>query len=413
MSDKEKLLIIGTGMGTAQLLRELVGGHEHGDEHEQKGHDAYEVEVIGEEANPCYNRILLSSIFSGEKSEEDLQLIEHSWFRKHDITLYNSERVLEVDVEQRIVRTSKGRESYFDKLVFATGSRPFFPEIPGMDADNVLGFRTQADLDRIRQSAGENTHAVVVGGGLLGLEAASGLAGLGGDVTVVNRGPWLMQRQLDKTAAELLQNNIETQGIEFSLGASPQEFIQKDGKVVAVQLDNGRRLHCSLVLVTAGIVPNAELALQAGIECGRGIIVNKRMQSSIPGIYALGECCEIDSTLFGLVAPVKQQAKILASVLCERTTEAFEHQETPVQLKVAGVNVVSAGNLPFPENSHSQVLVDRAQGVYRRLVFEGERLLGYILIGDQKHSAWYRELLEAGESLADEMNHMMFGSEAA
>lgn len=393
------LVIIGAGMATARLLKELAE-HEHG----------FAIEVIGEEPSPSYNRILLSSILAEDKSSDDINLIEDSWYVENSITLSLSEKVISLDTQNQTLRTDKNRTCGYDILVFAVGSVPFFPNIEGMDAENVLSFRTQQDLEKIRQLAQRSENAVVIGGGLLGLEAASGLTKLQVGVTVVNREQWIMQRQLDSTAAGLLQNLLEQQGMTFQSSTTASKLTVEENAVVAVELDSGETLDADMVLVTAGILPNSTLAKEAGVPCNRGILVNPQLRTGTPNIYALGECCELEKQLFGLVAPIYQQARVLANILTGDSDSAYVHRDCPTQLKVSGVTVVSAGELPFPESCQSQIVHDKESGVYRRLIFDNSKLTGFIMIGASDHSSWYGQLIEETDSLAEMRPWMMFGN---
>lgn len=394
-----RLLIIGCGMATARLLQELV----------HQGHH-YCIEVIGEEPSPGYNRVLLSALLAGDKSEADLQLLAADWYRQHGIALHTGEQVLALDTANRFATTSTGRVTHYDLVVFATGSVPATPAIPGIDTGNVLAFRNQRDLQAIRTAAGTCQSAVVLGGGLLGLEAASGLQRLGVKVTVLHRQHWILNRQLDTSAAAVLQTELEKQGINFLLGRTPVAVHSHNGSVSALTLDDGTTLPCPLLLVATGVNPNIRVAAAAGIPCDKGIMVDRQMRTQTAGVYALGECCQHEDRLYGLVAPVHEQADVLAAHLCNQLHSAYHYQDAPVHLKIAGIQVVSAGELPFPSDSQSQLLCDTARGIYRRLVFSQGRLCGFLLVGDKANAAWYQTLLEQGSELQQCRPWMMFGT---
>lgn len=395
----QKLLIIGCGMATARLLQELVS----------HGHD-YQIEVIGEEASPGYNRVLLSALLAGDKSEQDLTLLERSWYAEHGIALHTGEQVVHVDTTHRIVTTNRDRCACYDVLVFATGALPSWPALPGISTGNVMSFRNQQDLDRIREAAPSSRHALVLGAGLLGLEAASGLRHLGVEVTVLHRQKWILNRQLDDAAAGVLQAGLERRGMHFKLGSAPVAVNSTAGKVSSVTLTNGEVMPADLLLVATGIDPNMELAMQAGVPCAKGILVDQFLQTRIPNVFALGECCQFEGQLFGLVAPVYQQASTLAAHLCRPACAvAFRHQDSPVHLKISGIHMVSAGQLPFPADSESQVISDPTNGIYRRLVFAGGRLVGFLLVGNKSSSAWYQDLLETRADISICRPWMMFG----
>lgn len=394
---RRRLLIIGCGMAAAKLLQELVA----------RGHD-YDIMVVGAETSPAYNRVLLSALLAGDKQEADLVLEPQDWYVRNSIRLLTGDEVIAVDCLKRSASTSSGRQLDWDLLVFATGSVPAMPAVPGMDASGVLAFRSFADLDAIRAAALKGTRAVVLGAGLLGLEAAHGLRRLGLDVTVLHRQPWILNRQLDQAAAGVLQNELEKQGLHFVLGRQPRNVESLDGAVSAVQLDNGLRLPCELLLVATGVWPNAGLARDAGLSCDQGIRVDANMQTSNPRVFALGECCQHEDRLYGLVAPVQEQATVLAARLTGDLQRHYEYRDAPVHLKIAGIQVVSGGLFPFPDDSQSQVLCDMQRGVYRRLVFRQGRLCSFILVGDKRHASWYQDLLENGPTVDELRPLMMF-----
>lgn len=401
----EKLLIVGSGMAAARLLSALA-----------ERRTACDITVIGEEPQASYNRILLSSILCGENSEEELSLLDSSWYDTHGIQLHTGDRVVSVDIPGKSVSTESGKQFHFDKLVFATGSKARVPGLPGSEARGVMGFRSLADLARIRLCAEKGCRAVVVGAGLLGLEAAHGLHALGADVTVVHRNAHPMNRQLDTEAGELLQQQLENRGIEFVMNVSPVGLSEENGRVTGVGLSDGSYLAADMVLFAAGIEPRMEVARAAGIDCNRAIIADRFLRTSEEHVYALGECCEIEGRTFGLVAPVYDQAECLADILCDKPTTGYTYRETPTQLKVSGIDLFSAGALPFEADTASQLLRNPSRGIYRRLVFAGDRLVGAILLGDRSGGVWYDELIQSGKSVADIRPWIMFGkafSEAA
>lgn len=384
-------------MACARLLQELS----------ERGHP-FQIEVIGKEPYPSYNRILLSSLLAGKSRSEELTLLDEEWYEQRRISIKSGETVIHIEPGDKLVTTNQGRRVRFDKLVLATGSVPFFPPINGIDRPGVLAFRDREDLDRIRKYARNSREAVIIGGGLLGLEAAAGLISLGLKVTVINREPWLMPRQLDETAANILQQNMQESGIRFELDATPLRIEGKNNEANQVVLDNGKIIPADLTLITAGIVPNKELAETANIDCDRGILVDHGLATSQTNIFALGECCQLNQQLFGLVEPVYQQAEVLAARLCGDESAAYFYREVPTQLKVAGLDVVSAGQLPFPDDCTDQIITDPRSGIYRRLVFRDRRLIGFLLIGDARYRSWYRELMESGTPVSPDNSSMMF-----
>lgn len=397
-----KLVIVGAGMAAARLLKELVALN-----------TSYEIEVIGEEPCPSYNRVLLSSLLADKLADEDISLLPNDWYRQHSISLHTSERVTAIDSSHKTLQTTRRELVTFDKLVLATGSQPFYPPLAGLNTRGVLAFRNQQDLEQIRRFAKTSTHAVVIGGGLLGLEAATGLLNLGVAVTVVNRESHLMPRQLDAVAASVLQEVLEEKGMRFQLGKTPTAINGDDNGVSSVMLDTGENLQAGMVLVTAGIVPNTELAERSGIPCQRGVLTNRYLETEIKDIYALGECCEIDKQLFGLVDPVYKQAAVLAARLNDKKCDGYTYAELSTRLKISGVQVVSAGDLSESDAHKSQVVIDRRNGVYRRLVFSGNKLTGFVLVGDNSQNSWYESLLESDCDVSSFKKTMMFSKPAS
>ena len=394
----ERLLIVGSGMATARLLEELT-------EREYGG----EITVVGEEQQASYNRILLSSILAGDKSLVDIPLLDADWYQDRGVSLITGQRIEAIDLANREACTASGDRYKFDRLVFATGSRAHIPDIEGVNAPGVMGFRSIADLDTIRSSVKPGANVAIVGGGLLGLEAAHGINSLGARVTVVHRQPHLMNRQLDAQAARLLQRQLEARGIDFVLGVSPERVLCENHSAAGLQLENEQAVSASLVLFAAGIDPNKELAERAGLACDRAIIADEHLRTSVPGVYALGECCQINGRTFGLVAPVNQQAEVLARNLTGQYSPGYHWENAPTQLKVSGIDLFSAGDLPFPEDTRSQVLTDEAQGLYRRLVFRDSQLVGAILLGDRTGGLWYSSLIDSGMDVSAYGASLMFG----
>lgn len=402
-----RLVIVGSGMAAARLLEELVARRREGE-----GAD-YRITVIGDEPLSSYNRILLSSVLCGDKTADQLSLLENDWYRRNRIEIRAGERVTAVDIACKTLATDSGATIAWDKLVFATGSRPHFPEIDGIHADNVMGFRTLGDLEKLVEMAPVHKRAVVVGGGLLGLEAAHGLQALGLQVTVVHRRQWLMNRQLDRAAGQLLQEILKERGMAFAMGVEPDAILTTpaDGKrqvTNGVSLSDGCTLDASLVLFAAGIQPNTGLARQARIPCIKGILVDDRLQTKVPDIYALGECCQIGEQTFGLVAPVWRQAEVLAANLTGDREVRYCHKEAPTQLKVSGIDLFSAGKT---DGDQHQLIVDRQAGVYRRLILRNDKIVGAILLGDRAGGAWYGELIDNGTDIGPFRPWLIFGRE--
>jgi nitrite reductase (NADH) large subunit len=338
-------------------------------------------------------------------------LLDDAWYRDQNIELVAGETVVDIDRREKRLTTASGRAFDYDKLILATGSRAHVPDIPGVEAAGVMAFRTIDDLHRIRDRALKGqARAVVIGGGLLGLEAAHGLNELGVDVTVVHRQRWLMNRQLDEEAGELLQSALQDRGIQFRLAASPAAVLTASGGAAGVELDSGDTLSADLVLFAAGIDPNKELGEKAGLDVGRGVVVDEFLGTSDPDIHALGECAELDGNTFGLVAPIYRQADILARKLAGKPTAGFVNEPSVTQLKVSGIELFSAGAMPFPEAVENQILRDGARGIYRRLVFSGDKLIGAVLLGDRSGGNWLEGLIRDCQPVTPLRPWMLFGS---
>ena len=392
----KQLLIIGAGMATAYLLQELAG------------YDcALDITVIGEEQDRCYNRVLLSSLLAGEVTEPELQMLEAG--HSASVRFVAGTRAIRVDTEKQQVHCDNGSEHGYDLLVFATGSSVAVPNVAGVEASGVEVFRTLKDTRLLRQKNGDNKKAVVAGGGLLGLEAAHGLNQLGYDTTVVHRNPWPMNRQLDEEGGAQLRLALESQGIQFSLGTHINQVLSRDGAVTGILLDNQQQLDCQLLVIATGIKANSELAGKADLAIDRGILVDEQMRCSREGIFALGECCQFGSHGFGLVAPIRQQARVLAAQLMDQPGAGFAIEDWPTQLKISGIDIYRAGELD-PE-AEQLVLRDEERGIYRRLVIRNEQLIGAVLVGDKRSCTWYAELIKNRRNVASMRQGLMFGPE--
>jgi nitrite reductase (NADH) large subunit len=393
----EPLVVIGNGMAAARLAQEIA----------TRALGRYAVAVIGDEPRLAYNRVLLSSVLAGEIASQEIELQSAKWWRDCGVTLSYGRAATSVDLQSRRVVLADGRLVPFGKLVFATGSQPLRLNIPGADLPGVHTFRDSRDVDLLLKLAAGQKRAVVIGGGLLGLEAAYGLAKAGAPVTLVHLMDRLMERQLDAPAAALLKRLVEGKGIDIRLNASTKAIFG-DGKVQGVELADGTRIAADAVIFAAGIRPNAALAQAAGIAVGRGIIVDDRLATNIGGVYALGECAEHRGTCYGLVEPAYEQAKVLAETLAGRAA-SYEGSVLSTNLKVSGVNVFSAGDFLGGEGTEAIVLSDARQGTYKKLVIAGGRLTGAILIGDTRDALWYLELIRSRASIRAFRSDLMFG----
>jgi nitrite reductase (NADH) large subunit len=393
----EPLVIVGNGMAAARLIDELV----------KSSLGRYAIAVIGEEPRLAYNRVLLSSVLAGETGSHEIELKPASWWRERGVTLKYGCRATEIDVGRRELRIENEESIEFSKLVLATGSTPLRLNVPGADLPGVNTFRDTRDVDLLLTLAAQRKRVVVVGGGLLGLEAAYGLAKAGAPVTLLHLMDRLMERQLDAPAAQLLKSLVERKGINILLNASTARILG-DSKVEGVELADGRQIEADAVIFAAGIRPNVALAAEAGLKINRGIVVDDVMQTSSEGIFALGECAEHRGICYGLVEPAYEQARMLARHLAGREA-AYRGSVVATNLKVSGVAVFSAGDFLGAEGSESIVLSDVRRGAYKKLVIADGRLTGAVLIGDVTDALWYLELIRSREPVARLRKDMMFG----
>ena len=393
----EPLIIVGNGMAAARLVDELA----------KTALGRYAVAVIGDEPRLAYNRVLLSSVLAGETGSHEIELRPADWWRHRGVTVRYGYRVTEIDTGRRELKIAGEESMEYSKLVLAIGSTPLRLNVPGADLAGVHTFRDTRDVDLLLTLAAAKKRVVVVGGGLLGLEAAYGLAKAGAPVTLLHLMDRLMERQLDGPAADLLKTLVERKGIRILLNASTAR-IHGDGQVEAVELADGSRIEADAVIFAAGIRPNTALAKEAGIAVNRGIVVNDVMQTASPDIYALGECAEHRGTCYGLVEPAYEQARVLAQHLAGRPA-SYQGSVVSTNLKVSGVSVFSAGDFMGGEGSESLVLSDRKRGTYKKLVVADGRLTGAVLIGDTLDALWYLELIRNRDKVAAIRTDMMFG----
>lgn len=393
----EPLVIVGNGMAAARLVDELA----------KTALGRYAVAVIGEEPRLAYNRVLLSSVLAGETGSHEIELRPADWWRHRGVTVRYGYRVTEIDTGRRELKIEGEESMEYSKLVLAVGATPLRLNVPGADLAGVHTFRDTRDVDLLLTLAAARKRVVVVGGGLLGLEAAYGLAKAGAPVTLLHLMDRLMERQLDASAADLLKTLVERKGIRILLNASTAR-IHGEGHVQAVELADGSRIEADAVIFAAGIRPNIALAKDAGIAVNRGIVVNDEMQTASPDIYALGECAEHRGTCYGLVEPAYEQARVLARHLAGRPA-AYQGSVVSTNLKVSGVSVFSAGDFMGGEGSESLVLSDRRRGTYKKLVISDGRLTGAVLIGDTVDALWYLELIRNRDKVAAIRTDMMFG----
>ncbi|SDS66211.1 NAD(P)/FAD-dependent oxidoreductase [Bradyrhizobium canariense] len=393
----EPLVVVGNGMAAARLVDELA----------KVALGRYAIAVIGDEPRLAYNRVLLSSVLAGETQSHDIELKPATWWRDRGVTLKYGCLATEIDVGRRELKIANEESVSFSRLVLATGSMPLWLNLPGADLVGVHTFRDTRDVDLLLTLAAQKKRVVVVGGGLLGLEAAYGLAKAGAPVTLVHLMDRLMERQLDAPAADLLKSLVEPKGIKVLLNANTAR-IHGDTRVEGVELTDGRKLDADAVIFAAGIRPNIALAKEAGIAVNRGIVVDDHMQTAAPDIFALGECAEHRGICYGLVEPAYEQARVLARHLAGETA-VYGGSVVATNLKVSGVSVFSAGDFIGADGSETIMLKDIRRGTYRKLVISEGRLTGAVLVGDVGDALWYLELIRTREPVASIRSGMMFG----
>ncbi|WP_238364511.1 nitrite reductase large subunit NirB [Mesobacterium pallidum] len=393
----QKLVVIGAGMASGRALEHLI----------EADPTAYDITLFNAEPRGNYNRIMLSPVLSGEKSFEEIVTHDEDWYAVHGITTRFGEKVVSIDRDRKVVIGENGEVPY-DKLVFGTGSSAFIIPCPGHDLPGVVAFRDLEDTTAMSEaSATPGARAVVIGGGLLGLEAAAGLRLRGMEVTVLHLAGHLMERQLDPSAGYLLQKDLERRGITVLTEASTKE-IYGNGKVEGVRLVDGTDLPADIVVMAVGIRPQVQLAKDSGLAVGRAIHVDAQMVTSDPDIYAVGECVEFEGNVFGLVAPLYDQAKVLAKTLLGQD-DTFVVKQLSTKLKVTGCDLFSAGDFADGDTREDIVFRDPARGVYKRLVIEGDKLVGAVMYGDTADSNWFFGLIKDGADIAEMRDTLIFG----
>jgi len=401
---KSRLVMVGNGMAGVRTVEELL----------KVAPDLYDITVFGAESHPNYNRILLSPVLAGEQTLDEIVLNSWDWYKDNHITLHAGKKVVEVDRVKRIVRADDGTEVEYDRLLMCTGSNPFILPVPGKDLKGVIAYRDIADTNEMIETATKYRKAVVIGGGLLGLEAANGLMRRGMEVSVVHVMPTLMERQLDSVAGKLLQQSLEERGLKFLMGAQTQELVGgggEDGKrVTAIKFKDGTELATDLVVMAVGIRPNTTLAESMRLHCNKGIVVNDTMQTITDArIYSVGECAAHRGIAYGLVAPLFEQAKVAANHLAQFGIGRYQGSLTSTKLKVTGIDLFSAGEFQGGEGTEEIVMSDPFGGVYKKLVLKDDKLVGACLYGDTVDGSWYFKLLRDGRSIADIRDKLMFG----
>ncbi|KFC74827.1 Nitrite reductase [NAD(P)H] [Bosea sp. LC85] len=394
---KQSLVVVGNGMAPGRALEKLF----------EAAPDAYKVTVFNAEPRVNYDRIMLSPVLAGEKSYEDIVIHGDGWYIKHGVTLYKGHKIVAIDRDAKTVTSEHGETVAYDKLIVATGSSPIIIPVAGHDLPGVLTYRDLDDVHAMMVAAKPGARAVVIGGGLLGLEAAAGLQMQGMDVTVLHLMPTLMERQLDGAAGYLLQRSLESRGIRVHCKANTQEIVGEK-RVTGVRLDDGTLYPADIVVMAVGIRPSAGLAKDAGLAVSRGIVVAPDMRTSDPDIFALGECAEASGQVFGLVAPLYEMAGVLAQNLLGGTAE-FHPSATATKLKVTGIDLYSAGDFTEAKDREEIVLRDPTRGVYKRLVLKGNRILGAVLYGDVADGAWFFDMIKREVDVSEMRETLIYG----
>lgn len=402
---KMQLVMVGNGMAGVRTLEELL----------KIAPDLYEITIFGAEPHPNYNRILLSPVLAGEQTLEQIVLNDWAWYAEHGITLHAGCTVTEVNRARRTVQAVRGTGETisvpYDRLILATGSNPFLLPIPGKDLDGVLAYRDIADTQAMIDAAAQYRHAVVIGGGLLGLEAANGLMKRGMQVTVVHAGEWLLDRQLDPTAGQMLQKALQERGMAFLMQAQTEALLgNAAGRVQAVRFKDGSEIPADLVVMAVGIRPNTALAESMRLHVDRGIVVGDTMQTTTdPRIYAVGECAAHRGIAYGLVAPLFEQGRVAANHLAEFGIGRYLGSQTSTKLKVTGIDLFSAGDFMGGAGTEEIVMSDPGAGQYKKLVLKDDKLVGACLYGNTVDGSWYFQLLREGRSVAELRSSLMLG----
>lgn len=395
---KENLVLIGNGMAGVRTLEEVL----------KLEPEKYNITVFGEEPYGNYNRIMLSPVLADEKTIDEIMLNDEQWYIDNGVTLHKGKKVSEINRARREVIAEDGTAAAYDRLIIATGSVPFMLPLPGVDKEGVVSFRDISDVDAMLEASRKYKKAVVIGGGLLGLEAANGLMKQGMNVTVVHLMDSLMERQLDKPASRMLQQSLEERGMKFLMEQASEEILG-DERVTGLKFKDGSKVDADLLVMAVGIKPNFELAQQSGLHCERGLVVNDTMQTYDPRIYAVGECVQHRGIAYGLVAPLFEQGKVAANHLAEHGIGRYEGTVTSTKLKVTGIELFSAGDFTGDEKSEEMIFHDVAAGTYKKLVIRDNKIVGAVLYGDTLDGTWYFQMMKDGTDISAFRNTVLFG----
>lgn len=399
---KMRLVVIGNGMAGIRTLEELL----------KMSAQEYDITVFGAEPHPNYNRIMLSPVLSGEMKFQDTVLNDWSWYTDNHITLHAGKTVTKIDRQRCVVETAEGLSVPYDRLLIATGSNPIMLPVPGINLLGVIGYRSIDDVEKMLALSQDKNlppkRVVVIGGGLLGLEAANGLSMQGMDVSVVHLCEWPMERQLDKVGGGLLKEALEKRGLKFYLSRQTESILGATS-VTGLRFKDGEEIPADLIVMSAGIRPNIALAKSAGIHCERGIVVSDTMQTYDPKIYSVGECVQHRGQTYGLVAPLFEQAKVAANHLAHYGAMRYEGSSVSTKLKVTGIDLFSAGDFNAGPEDEELLLQDSARGVYKKLVLRDNKLRGAVMYGDTLDGSWYFQMLRDGTDVSEMREHLLFG----
>ncbi|WP_186579988.1 nitrite reductase large subunit NirB [Aquibacillus kalidii] len=387
---KQKLVLVGNGMAGMRCVQNILA----------EDHTLFEITVFGSEPHVNYNRIKLSSVLQGDTSFDDITINDHNWYEENDITLYTGETVTEIDKDNQQLKTDKNRIVSYDKLILATGSNPIMLPLPGAEKQGVITFRTIQDCEAMIEASKTYKKAVVIGGGLLGLEAARGLLNLGMKVDVVHLADCLMNKQLDTTAAKMLQQKLEQQGMNFWLEKSSEKILGGD-RVEAIQFSDGTVVETDLIVMAVGVSPNIKLAKKSGLKTNRGILVNDYLATKTKSIFAVGECAEHNNMAYGLVKPLYEQAEILAKFLCGKQIEGYKGSVLSTQLKISGVNVFSVGDFTKDERTKAIQIHDEISSTYKKIFFRDNKAIGAVLFGNTKEGPGLLDLIMKKKFIPD------------
>ncbi len=397
-AQRQRLAVIGNGMAAMRVVEELL----------RIAPELYDIAVFGSEKQGNYNRILLSPLLAGDKQLDEIMLNTPEWYARRGVVLHAEDPVVAIDRRRCLVRTRGGYEMRYDRVLLATGSNPVVIPVPGNRLPGVVTFRDLRDVEQMTETAKNHRNAVVIGGGLLGLEAANGLMRRGMSVTVVHLLDALMERQLDKHAGGMLRASLEARGLQFIMPAQTEAILGEE-RVTGVRFKDGREIAADLVVMAVGIRPNIELAQACGLRCERGVVVDDTLQTFDPRIYAVGECVQHRSVTYGLVAPLWEQAGVCATHLAQQGFARYRGSMVSTQLKVTGIDLYSAGDFMGGEGSEDLVLRDPKRGVYKRLVLKDGRIKGVVLYGDVADGGWYFELMQNKTDVSGLRNKLLFG----